>query len=357
MNEQYYADKAISQTALKALVKGVHNYNKFLYAQEAGGLFYSDDSLFYKESPGIVLGDALDFLLTYGQTEFDNTFGVITVEKPGEKPMSICQQLLEDLDITIANMKDSPHVYNFSTFKNDVIKVMDSVKYRGNIKDEDKRLGYLQKDAGDYWKCLVNTIGKKIIDFREYQRIKDMEKSLTTHFRFAPIVNQETDKSKGVQVINQFSIKWVFDGIACKSLLDKAIINHKNKTVYLYDYKVTFARLDRFHNVALKLRYDFQAAFYTEAVKYYLSQNGLDNYEIKPFMFIVINYNSPKEPILLKCSEEVLDRGRNGGVNKYGDKIEGFVEAVERFKWHDIENNWETEKEIIENNNTLIWEL
>ena len=182
--------------------------------------------------------------------------------------------------------------------------------------------------------------------------------------RTNPTTSKYFETSKDVEILDQYSIYFNYEGIECKALLDRVIVDHKNKTIQPIDFKTMGDQTIYFPKSLRQRRYDIQAAFYTEALK---SKKEYETYKILPFKFIVESTINPGNPLVFTCSQELLRIGQFGAPKTYlyGKivsegydhmseyksmvtlEIKGFHQLIEDYKWY-MENEFEKNKKIVE---------
>lgn len=105
------------------------------------------------------------------------------------------------------------------------------------------------------------------------------------------------------EVINEMIIEWEFEGVECKSMLDKVMINHKDKVIDLIDYKSytgNFTRNYRSHSIYRQL------SFYRAALVFLYPDYEVDCY-------IVAIDKDYKIADLIKISNVDIFVGERGG--------------------------------------------
>ena len=115
-----------------------------------------------------------------------------------------------------------------------------------------------------------------------------------------------------------------------------------NEMGYLYpiDIKTTNVKTTNWISMFWKLRYDFQASFYTMGL---FLGNYCQKYNctvFKPFKFIVESQTSPGTPLVFEAGHEIIDFGRFGG-KMVSKEYEGFDQAIRRFTWHSENDLWD----------------
>ena len=129
---------------------------------------------------------------------------------------------------------------------------------------------------------------------------------------------------------NEFQINWDHpDGVPCKSLLDRLVIDHENKEVTLIDLKTT-SHLSDFKESFKEFKYYRQLSFYWMAIKWYFVnelQKDISEYDLNTYI-VAINTGKITEVKVFKIMPRHLDDGL--------DEI-GNIMAI--LSWH-----WENDK-------------
>ncbi len=137
------------------------------------------------------------------------------------------------------------------------------------------------------------------------------------------------------EVHNEFPIMWEYNGIECKSMLDRVIIDKEKHIVTIVDLK-TSASFDEFEKKFYEYKYYRQLAFYTLAIKEYLKTQGEnpDQYWILPYV-IAINMKEPTEVKVFLVDED--DYIKVGEVE--------IKDIMKELKWHFDNNLWDYPRE------------
>jgi len=156
----------------------------------------------------------------------------------------------------------------------------------------------------------------------------------------------------------KFEMPWVTKSgkeYTIRGMLDKVIVNHKDKTVQAIDIKTTGKPVYSFPNSYIKYAYYRQAAIYQYFIlNNFMDQIHTDEYEVLPFKFIVAETACNNKPLVFEVSEEDLEIGLNGGISKSsGKRMKGFAELIEEVEWHQETGEWEIKKEVVDNNGII----
>lgn len=129
----------------------------------------------------------------------------------------------------------------------------------------------------------------------------------------------------GIDVFNEAIIFWNFLDFPCKSKLDKFIVNHIDKEIYLIDFKHTSKYVEEPYDFIFEYGYDRQLAFYKEAIKYTQGKEFIANYPIKCYLFIVSSLQ-PYSCRMIQICEEKLNTAWLK-EQKYFNKLKIAIES------------------------------
>ena len=324
----YYQIKAISQSQLTNLSYGPKYYR------------YNLDKV-QEDSDAMLLGSVVDCLITEPD-KFNDIFYISKISKPSGQMGEFCDWFYHyEYEETHHDELPEGKAYHQVGFKRDTLaKVLERFEVEGR----------------DYYNELVAGRSYKVISPEMYDMAQKVVDSL---------LNSEYTKPEfeGEEVHKQFEILWDYvdkdgDVYACKSRLDLMIIDHTNKIIYPKDIKVKMDSIGDFYSSFVKFRYDLQAAFYTDAVEYFIFQNNLfdsngKRYDVAPFRFIVESAKYPGTPLIFQISDNDLKVGRDGGTIK-GRKYKGYKELIEDLKFYERNNRFDYERSVIENRGVVI---
>lgn len=371
--EEYFNRKAASQSFLKALLNGVdfinHNNEKELY---------------YEEKGHFIIGSGADIQLTQGQIEFDKQYHQFRNKKPSAAIMSIVTKIFEDLSDGVEDM-DSIVYPKLSDLENEILESCEYHDYSRKMLAPTK-INKILKEGEDYYNELIESNGKQIISEIEGQIISNIVMSFKSHKH----TSKYFQEGEGLDIFYQVPIYFSQNGVDCKVLLDKVIIDHNKKTIQPIDIK-TMSGATRTFPVALRrFRYDIQASFYTLGLNTLLFGEGASTpvegfekvtaeYKMLPFKFIVettdykenkltgdINYYQGT-PLVYRLDNYVLEMGAKGRpeLEVFADddvsqdfpivfkEVEGWTQALSLYKWYE-ENGYEYDKDVAKNNGELL---
>ena len=343
MVEDYYINPAISQSQLKLLLGP--DPSIFNTIQEP--------DLYFEEKKHFIIGNGVDMQLTRPIEEFNQKFHISNLQnKPSDTIKSIVNQVYDLVKEEVGELADK------GVLRDHTSKILDSCNdhnYQPNWKIETRIAKIVE--AWEYWEDLKAAEGKIVLSQEENDLISQIVMSIRTNPATSKYFERDTNF---VEILDQYSIYFNYEGIECKALLDRIIVDHKNKTIQPIDFKTMGDQTLYFPKSLRQRRYDIQAAFYTEALK---SKKVYETYTILPFKFIVESTVNPGNPLVFTCSDELLDIGKNGRqpyklcdkpyvASEYitymkFDEIKGFHQLIEDYKWY-MENEFEKNRKIVE---------
>ena len=159
---------------------------------------------------------------------------------------------------------------------------------------------------------------------------------------------QKKSNDPNILIIDKHVIVFEHEGLEFKGELDRIIVNHKEKTITPIDFKTTSKSVLNFENSFWHFRYDFQAAVYTlgltkdksDRLKSYYE----DGYSFKPMLYIVVETFLKNPPMVFEISKTAVNTGLYGNVDKVPkikENLEGFYQAIKRFKYATENNAWD----------------
>jgi hypothetical protein len=152
------------------------------------------------------------------------------------------------------------------------------------------------------------------------------------------------------EVFNQFQIEgYEIDGLKLKSMLDKVIIDHQEKKVYIYDLKCVWAVENFYEEYYLYRRAYIQAFLYHRAV---ISTTEFQDYEVMPTRFIVCDSTNYYNPLVYTLSVNDLDECYNGFEHK-GRTYRGVKSIISDLKWAVENDKWGISRENFSKNGIL----
>ena len=341
----YFERKAVSRSLLSELAR---------HPQRAKAML--EGTAYKVESDAITFGSMFDSLMFDTAQEFTSKYRVSQYENPWtDRRMNtgkfayaleqIMQEILEndaiaELDTMITQ------AYTKSAIKSP--KVDDLITEFVEVGGRDWASEYM----------MSKTI--TLITQEQYNKAVAMKATLINNKYVGDMFVMDVPESHcimhdNIEIVYQMDIAFELQGVECKALLDIVIIDHKTKMIQVIDLKTT-SSYD--HNVMpsfIKYGYDFQAAWYTIAMKALRKKEGpLHGYKVSSsFLFVFIDTVQGNEPVCVRMSETDLDVAINGGF-KYNKKHKGAMEIFNDYIWHVNNDKWDYSKECYDNKGMLV---
>ena len=238
MVDIYYEHPAISQSQLKLLLGP--DPSIFNTIQEP--------DLYFEEKKHFIIGDGVDIQLTRPIEEFNQKFHISNLQnKPSDTIKSIVNQVYDEAmqmyTLEIRSISDS-------LYRDLIIEACDSHNYQPNWKTETRIAKVVE--AWEYWEDLKQAEGRIVLSQEENDLISQIVMSIRTN----PTTSKYFETNKDIEILDQLSIYFSYCGIDCKALLDRVIIDHKNKTIQPIDFKTMGDQTIYFPRSLRQRRYD-----------------------------------------------------------------------------------------------------
>ena len=151
-------------------------------------------------------------------------------------------------------------------------------------------------------------------------------------------------------VHNQLQVEgYSIDGHQFKSMMDKVIVDHEEKTIQVYDLKCTWSVENFLEEYYLYRRAYIQAYLYFWAAHEFMKDNELDGYKVLPPRFIVCDSTNYYNPLIYTLNADDLENAYNGFTYK-NREYKGVKELISDLQWA-LENNvWNMSRENSVNN-------
>ena len=273
-------------------------------------LFYKDYILKEREvrtDKHLIEGKLIHLLLLQPE-EFDNNFALV----PGKIPSDAVRRVLNEV-------KDTADKEDLEDLEPNIITALKHQNLYQSIKDDSKRLSkILTDDNKEYYKFLLNCDGKDIIDQDIYKKCNDSVELIKENKSvMEALASNETDfelDDTESFVEKALSCKLQNYDFGLKGIIDKYIIDHKNKVIRIIDFKTTGKSVTEFAETVEFYNYWLQAAIYSVLALKNAGDKGKD-YKIN-FTFIVIDkynqiYSFPVRPTTMDAwyagLEQALD--------------------------------------------------
>ena len=336
--QEYRDSPAIDQSSLKKLLSGM---KEFLSEREE------------KITEPMIIGSAVDTILTGEEGDFEELFYISSCPKPSDLLCSILQEVLDRSQDKQLPLEDNQQILE---------EVIEAFSYQPNWKIATRVNKVLENAA--YYESLQKSLDKVVISEEQLSIITSIVDSLRTNMITESFFAREKYANNlNWDIYYQLPIYWSYQGIDCKGLLDIVIVRKEEgivKDVIPIDLKIIMDKVLNFHNNARLRRYDIQGSYYTDGL---LLSNSLpfevNENTIRNFKFVVESYTETGTPLLLESSDEFLEIGRNGLPEIVIDgrvvrqEILGYRQLLELYSYYQ-EQGWQEEKLIYDSNGVLV---
>ncbi len=321
MTEYKTIDK-LNQSLLKEILKSPRSFKKAKEKYEA-----EDTSV----ASHYIFGSAVDHLITE-EIEFTDKFYVMKNSSISDSIKNIIDHIWSE---TVVD--DLSHAYE------SIVRACSYENYQPRWKEE-TRVKKIIEDGSNYYEDLKKAVGKQIISGNDYNKAIIAQASLMSD----PYIGKYLKPRKGQELIKKKVIEFVVEDIEFKCELDLVFIDHNLKEITPIDLKTTGSSIYSFPYNFWKLRYDFQAAVYSHALQEAVYKNPkFKDYTINDFKFFVVEKEGNNKPMIFSTNKEILSIGIKGGILENGKVLEGFEQAIERYKYHTVVDNWDYPMEYL----------
>lgn len=347
----YYDKAGISQSFLKAVLKGITGINNYFKMGEKN---YN-----LKENSALRLGSLLDCFLTTPDLE-DDLYYVEDADfvKPSDSIINILTDCYENYDID--SMEST--LFTESLYKELCIKHSYYAKdTKGNETNRNKVFkGELAKNCNKYFHFLKYGHGKSIVTAQEYDRVREKQNQLENHYFTSWFF--KLLEHPDIKVIPQAEIFTKIDGVDCKGMMDWVLVNNSIKPIVLkqitiparsiliVDLKLTSYPTEKFNSVVKKFRYDFQQSFYRRLI------SEAKNIPIERIQCMNIFASLKRDYTGFKVYTEKELYVGTFGVNG-NEHVKGYKQAMDILKQYQEQQNQFTIDYEIFNNNGKVKEI
>jgi hypothetical protein len=206
---------------------------------------------------------------------------------------------------------------------------------------------FIGSEAEIYYKEIREVRSKKltVVTTKEIENAEKVVLELRTNPTTAEIVNLVNDTQYSVH--NQLQVEG-YDvlGHKFKSMMDKVVIDHKAKTIQVYDLKCTWS-VENFYN-----EYYLYRRAYIQGYLYYWAAFNFQNsdeklkgeYKILYPKFIVCDSTNYMNPLIYAMSEANMQDALNGFEHK-GREYPGVAQLIGDLKWTLDNDVWNISRE------------
>jgi hypothetical protein len=215
---------------------------------------------------------------------------------------------------------------------------------------------FVGSDAEIYFReiCQIRPKNLTVITAQDVTFAERIVESLQNNFVTKEIVNK-IDSDKWT-ILNQLQIEgYEVDGMIFKSMIDKLIINHDEKTIDIYDLKCTWSVENFLEDYYLYRRSYIQAYLYFKACCFLVEneESPYYGYCVKNPTFMVCDSTNYMNPLLYTLSESDMEKAYNGFERK-GRSYPGVKDIIQDLTWALENNTWNISRKNFMSNGLII---
>jgi len=318
--KNYYDVKAVSNSSLSWLKEGSPKYFKMKF----DGLLPESTKTYFEKGQQIHM-----YILE--PEEFDKEYTFLSYSKPKS-----AQQ--KDFCDTFARLKKG---------KKDE-KLVAAYKAAYTTKESDEKIlekaKTLEKQYTEYIKFIKISPMQKVLPSSMLTTLNEMKINLRSHTKARELLFNDEHmvfgNSDKLFIQNEFAIYWTYpNGLKCKSLIDRFVIDYENKKVQLVDLK-TSAFLYSFKEKVDEYSYHRQLAFYWMAIYWYFKEVlkiSLDDW-VKESYIVAVGTTVPYEARVFEITDMKLDQG-----------AKDIMSLMDTLKWHFDNDQWDYDTKYYNN--------
>lgn len=209
---------------------------------------------------------------------------------------------------------------------------------------------FQSSDAEIYYNELrtVKSKGLTVVTAEDVTNAEKVVTELKTNFVTADVVN--LINSARYTIHNQFQIEgYSVDSHLFKSMMDKVVIDHNERTIQVYDLKCTWSVENFYEEYYLYRRAYIQAYLYYKAAQSLTFDGELFGYNVLFPKFIVCDSTNYMNPLIFTLNDEAMDDAYNGFEHK-GRTYPGVKQLIEDLKWAIENDTWNISRDNYLNN-------
>lgn len=195
------------------------------------------------------------------------------------------------------------------------------------------------EDGGEeYYQELRNSYGKQLVTLDDlYLMERVIKKGRETQ---PEILNHK-------ECLNEVPIKFEYEGIIFRTLIDRINIDHDNKKIRPFDWKVTGQNDEEefFYNY-FKMRYYIQDHLYGLGCLSWASHTYPD-YEVEPFKYVALDDKGLYDTIVHQFEFGWMDTPWTGFTHN-GRTYKGIKQIISEIEWHKSTGKWDMSKKTFE---------
>jgi hypothetical protein len=201
---------------------------------------------------------------------------------------------------------------------------------------------FVGSDAEIYYDEIRKVRSKNltVVNTTEISIAEKIVEQLRINTTTAPIVN--LTNSSRYEIIDQMQVEgYTIDGHKFKSMLDKVVIDHKEKTIQPYDLKCTWSVENFYEEYYLYRRAYIQAFLYYRAMFLLVADTAspCHGYKVEYLKFIVCDSTNYYQPLIYTLDMDDMMDAYKGFVHK-GRTYPGVGDLIAALSWCITTGTW-----------------
>jgi hypothetical protein len=197
----------------------------------------------------------------------------------------------------------------------------------------------------------VQAKGLTVVTTEDIANADKTVNELKTNFVTSEVINLVN--SVRYTVLNQFQIEgYSVDGHLFKSMMDKIVIDHNERTIQVYDLKCVWAVENFYEEYYLYRRSYIQAYLYLKAAISLTLQDEYRGYRVENPKFIVCDSTNYFNPLIYTITDADIIDAYNGFEHK-GRVYPGVNALIQNLDWAIANDTWNISKENYINNGVV----
>ena len=221
------------------------------------------------------------------------------------------------------------------------------------IKQEAVLAKFIGSDAEIYYKEMreVRAKGLTVVTTEDIANADKTVNELKTNFVTKEVINLVN--SNRYTVLNQFQVEgYSVDGHLFKSMMDKIVIDHNERTIQVHDLKCVWAVENFYEEYYLYRRSYIQAYLYWQAAISLTEQEEYHGYEALYPKFIVCDSTNYFNPLIYTMTDVDMNDAYIGFEHK-GRIYPGVKSLIQNLDWAIANDTWNISKENYINNGVV----
>lgn len=297
--------------------------------------YYLQESVEEEENKASTMGNLVELLL-FEKDRFDEKFHMSTISSIPTGNMLKFVEALYKYNKVMDFSDAVKEAYRESEYKWSIERVLEH---------------FTGKDPEIYFNEIstVRDNNLTVITASDVENAERIVEALKTNEFTKPIFDIVFGNDSRYEVLIQHKFDhYEIDDLALKSMTDLIIIDHKLKTIQVYDLKCTWAVENFTEEYYLYRRAYIQAYLYTEAVRTFKLIDKYQYYDILAPKFIVSDSINYYDPLVYTLTSDDLDDAYRG-FEKKGRFYPGVKEIIKDLKFAKENDIWKITRKNYEN--------